>query len=61
MEVKLINMDCLDWLKKEKKESIDIIIAPPPYNLKNKGVDYLIDSYKDNVPNDEYEAKQIEF
>ena len=61
MEIKLINMDCLEWLKERERESIDIIIKSPPYNLKNKGGDYLIDSYKDNVPNDEYEAKQIEF
>lgn len=61
MNVKLINMDCLEWLKQKEKESIDVIITSPPYNLKNRGGDYLIDSYKDNIPNKEYKEKQIEF
>lgn len=61
MEIKLINKDCIEWLKQQPNNSIDIIITSPPYNLKNKGGDYLIDSYQDNIPNAEYEAQQLEF
>lgn len=61
MKIKLINIDCIQWLRERESESVDIIITSPPYNLKNKGGDYLIDSYKDNVDNELYEKQQLEF
>jgi len=47
--IKLINSDCIKEIPKLKKESIDLIIADPPYNLK---VDYGV--CKDNLKKEDY-------
>ena len=61
MELELINLDNIEYLQSLPDNSVDLIITSPPYNLKNKGGDIKVDSYNDNVPNDVYETKQIEF
>lgn len=60
MEIKIENVDCLNYLKELPDNSIDLIITSPPYNLKNKGGDIKVNSYFDNLPNDYYENLQIE-
>lgn len=59
--IKVINDSCIEVMKGIGDNQVDIIITSPPYNLKQNGGDIVIDSYKDNVPNDEYELQQIEF
>ena len=27
------NVDCIDWLKSLKSESVDLVFADPPYNI----------------------------
>ena len=46
---KLINSDCLKWMKLQKKKSIDCVITSPPYNLNIK-----YSNYKDNIPRENY-------
>jgi len=43
--------DVLDLMDSLEKESIDVIVTSPPYNI---GVDY--GNYKDNLPAEEYET-----
>lgn len=58
----VINQDNMEWLSKQSDNSIDLIITSPPYNLGNKkGGNVVIDTYKDNLNNGDYETKQIEF
>ena len=40
---KVYNLDCIQELKKMKKETVDIIICDPPYNI---GKDFGNDSDK---------------
>ena len=49
MSYKLINDDCLHYMKQMQENSIDLVITSPPYNC---GIDY--DNYNDNLPFDEY-------
>ena len=46
---KLINSDCLKWMKLQKKKSVDCVITSPPYNLNIK-----YSNYKDNIPRENY-------
>lgn len=59
--MKLILGNCLEKIKEMPDNSVDLIITSPPYNLKNKGGDYLIDSYNDNVENTIYQIQQVYF
>lgn len=54
-------MDCIEFMKSLEENSIDLIITSPPYNLKNKGGQFIMNSYEDNMDNDDYEKWQIEF
>jgi modification methylase len=68
---KVIQQDCLEWMKKQADNSIDIILTSPPYNLKGlrKGhrmlpdvwrksnVDYSV--YNDDLPEEDYYTWQI--
>lgn len=73
---KIYCMDVLEGLRQLDDESIDLIITSPPYNKAgfngvhkknekndfwNKTIDYGGDVNIDNMPEDEYEAWQIEF
>lgn len=61
--------DSLSLLEKLEDNSINLIITSPPYNKGNKGdvkgnifhssIDY--DVYSDNLPEDEYQAKEIKW
>lgn len=59
--LKLFNLDAIEFLKKLWDDSIDIIITSPPYNLKNRGGDFKMDTYHDKVENNEYLNNQIDF
>lgn len=48
-DIKLVNEDCLTYLKKMNENSVDLVVTSPPYNC---GIDY--DSYNDNKSFDEY-------
>ena len=69
MEInKIINGDCLETLKSIDDETIDCVVTSPPYNL---GGDFHIcnggkrttygayKSYKDNLPEEDYQKSQI--
>ena len=43
------NADCISLMKGMRKNSIDMVFADPPFNLKKKYT-----SYKDNLPLQEY-------
>jgi modification methylase len=72
MTYQLYQQDCLDWMRTQADNSIDTILFSPPYNKKglrggvrtstklwNKAnIDYA--TYKDNMPEDEYQAWQIQ-
>ena len=62
---KISNEDCLSLLKKVSDNTIDLTITSPPYNLGVKhhtgnNVFNAYDEYKDDLPEDEYQLKQIE-
>lgn len=44
--IKIVNDDCLNYLKTIKDQSIDLVLTDPPYGV---GVEY--DNYKDNQEN----------
>ena len=46
---KVYKADCLEALQKLEQESIDIVIASPPYNI---GIKY--GKYEDKKPRDQY-------
>lgn len=46
---KVHNMDCIEGMKKLEKNSIDLIVTSPPYNI---GIKY--NSHKDDLPFSEY-------
>lgn len=46
---KIINVDCLEGLKKIEKDSIDLVITSPPYNFNIK-----YDSYNDDLTIERY-------
>ena len=59
--MKLINADCLDYMKTMEDNSVDITITSPPYNLGNKhhtGNKYH-QAYNDDLPEQEYQEQQI--
>lgn len=59
--INLYNDDCLKILQNLNKNSIDLIITSPPYNLGNKhhtGNKYH-SSYDDKMPENEYQIWQI--
>ena len=58
--LKIFNEDCLEWLKKQEDNSVDLIITSPPYNLHNVGGDLKILTYNDDKPENEYQEEQIE-
>ena len=58
--LKIVNNDCLKWLKEQPDNSIDLIITSPPYNLHGKGGDVQIKTYDDNLHEIEYQQLQIE-
>ena len=61
--MKLINDDCLKVLPTLEEGSVDLIITSPPYNLGNKhhtGNKYH-KTYDDNLPEDVYQAQQLQF
>ena len=51
--LKIFNEDCLEWLKKQEDNSVDLIITSPPYNLHNVGGDLKILTYNDDKPENE--------
>ena len=50
--------DCLKLYKKLKDESVDLVVADPPYNI---GFDYGEGEYKDNLKPDEYRDWSVEW
>lgn len=58
--LKIVNDDCLKWLKEQQDNSIDLIITSPPYNLHGKGGEFQIKTYDDDLPEIEYQELQIE-
>ena len=59
------NEDCLQLLKRIADDTIDLTITSPPYNLGEKhhtgnNVFNAYDEYKDDLPEAEYQSKQIE-
>ena len=44
MNYTLHNEECIDWMQKQPRESVDIILTSPPYNF-----DMPYGTYKDNV------------
>lgn len=68
----IIQQDCLAWMRTQPDDSIDTIITSPPYNKKGlrggvrtstsvwskANIDYGV--YADEMPEDEYQAWQIE-
>lgn len=56
----LSHLDILEFLNKLENNSIDLFFTSPPYNLKNKGGDVVINTYFDKWENLEYENWQIE-
>lgn len=67
----LFQMDCVEWMRTQPKDSIDTIIFSPPYNKKGlrqgvktseniwqgSNIDYA--AYEDNMPEAEYQQWQI--
>ena len=58
------NLNCLELLSKIKDNTIDLTITSPPYNLGEKHhtgnkVFNAYDEYIDNMPEDKYQAEQI--
>lgn len=51
----LVKEDCIKWMSKYKKKSIDCIITSPPYNL---NINYS--KYKDNLSRKDYLAWLLE-
>lgn len=66
MEInKIYNENCLETMAKRiVPESVDLVITSPPYNLgkKHHTQNHIFDSYdiyNDNLPEEEYQQKQI--
>src|SRR3972149_3871051 len=62
---KIYHEDCLTTMGKMQDNFIDLTITSPPYNLGNKhhtgnNVFDAYDEYNDDMPEAEYQAKQIE-
>lgn len=72
MTYQLHQQDCLEWMRQQPSDSIDMIIFSPPYNKKGlrggvktstniwRGSNIDYQTYDDNLPEDEYQAWQIE-
>ena len=64
---KIHNISWEEGFKSIENESIDLIITSPPYNLGGKfhtgntRYNQAYNLYKDNLPEEEYQKKQIEF
>lgn len=44
---KIINRDCLDWLKKQPDDSVDLIFTSPPYeDCRTYGIDFKLQGQK---------------
>ena len=54
-DMKMLCGDCLDKMKLIDAESIDLVVADPPYN-----VNYAYRSYKDNMPFSDYLDWQLD-
>lgn len=52
--IKLIHGDCLEKMKQISKQSVDLIIADPPYNI-----NYKYSGYKDNMTELDYYEWQV--
>lgn len=50
----IINQDCIDWMRAQPAESVDIVLTSPPYNF-----DRPYGVYQDNI--DHYRAWQTEW
>jgi len=46
MNYKVINQDCIEWMKSQPNNSLDIILTSPPYNF-----DMPYATYKDDIKN----------
>jgi modification methylase len=55
-------MDCLEGMKQIPDGSIDLVVTSPPYNLgeTHHTGNNRFSPYKDDLPEDEYQAQQIE-
>ena len=72
MSYQLHQQDCLEWMRTQPDNSIDTILFSPPYNKKGlrggvktsesiwKGSNIDYETYDDNLPEDEYQAWQID-
>ena len=63
MEIdRIYNMDCLEGMKAIPSGSIDLVVTSPPYNLgeTHHTGNRRFSPYKDDLPEDEYQAQQIE-
>jgi site-specific DNA-methyltransferase (adenine-specific) len=49
MNYTIYNMDCLEWMKSQPDQSVDIIVSSPPYNI---GIMY--NTYGDKMNQDDY-------
>jgi DNA modification methylase len=63
---KIYNEDCTITMKKMKDEFVDVVVTSPPYNLgefrmNGNGVKRKYDTYKDNLPIEEYFEKTKEW
>jgi site-specific DNA-methyltransferase (adenine-specific) len=71
MSYTIHNRDCIDWMRDQPDNSIDVIITSPPYNLKGlrgghrllpelwhrANIDYSV--YQDNMSEQDYQSWQI--
>ena len=59
---KIYNCDCLEGMKHIPNASIDLVVTSPPYNLgaTHHTGNNRFSPYKDDLPEEEYQAQQIE-
>ena len=50
---RLINKDCLEYMKGLPDNCIDLVVTSPPYNL-----DIKYNTHKDNLPYEEYSSSR---
>jgi len=53
----IYNMDCLEYMKSLEDNSIDCIIADPPYNI---GKGKMYENYEDDLTDNEYINFQLD-
>ena len=57
---RLIHGDCLEILPTMPDKFVDLTITSPPYNIVNHSTrGFKHNPYKDNLPEEEYQAQQI--